>query len=44
MGTISVIIPCLDDAGYLTACLDALARQTRPADEVVVVDNGSTDA
>lgn len=44
MSTISVVIPCLDDAGYLAACLDALTRQTRPADEVIVVDNGSTDA
>ncbi|WP_395243489.1 glycosyltransferase family 2 protein [Agromyces sp. MMS24-K17] len=43
MGTISVVIPCLDDAGFLAACLDALGAQTRPADEVVVVDNGSTD-
>lgn len=44
MGTISVIIPSLNDAGFLAACLDALARQTRQADEVIVVDNGSTDA
>ena len=27
----------------LAVCLAALARQTRPADEIVVVDNGSTD-
>jgi glycosyltransferase involved in cell wall biosynthesis len=44
MGTISVIVPCLNDAGFLAACLDALALQTRPADEIIVVDNGSTDA
>ena len=44
MGTISVVIPSLNDAGFLSACLDALARQVRPADEVIVVDNGSTDA
>lgn len=37
------MIPCLDDAEYLAACLRALAAQTRPADEVIVVDNGSTD-
>ncbi|WP_127793113.1 glycosyltransferase family 2 protein [Agromyces sp. LHK192] len=43
MSTISVVIPCLDDAEYLAACLAALAAQTRPADEVIVVDNGSTD-
>ena len=44
MGTISVIIPSLNDAGYLAACLDALAKQERQADEIIVVDNGSTDA
>jgi len=44
MGTISVIIPSLNDADFLAACLDALAQQIRPADEVIVVDNGSTDA
>lgn len=38
-----VVIPCLDDAGFLAACLDALAHQTRRPDEVVVVDNGSSD-
>jgi rhamnopyranosyl-N-acetylglucosaminyl-diphospho-decaprenol beta-1,3/1,4-galactofuranosyltransferase len=27
----------------LTECLEALARQTRPVDEVLVVDNASTD-
>ncbi|WP_168209076.1 glycosyltransferase family 2 protein [Agromyces intestinalis] len=43
MAKISVVIPCLDDAAFLAACLDALAAQTRPADEVIVVDNGSTD-
>lgn len=44
MGTISVIVPSLNDAGYLAACLDALAGQARRADEIIVVDNGSTDA
>ncbi|MGW9631391.1 glycosyltransferase family 2 protein [Agromyces sp. NPDC055520] len=43
MGTISVIIPSLDDADFLVECLDALAAQTRLPDEVVVVDNGSAD-
>jgi len=33
----------LDDARMLERCLDALERQSRPADEVVVVDNGSSD-
>jgi glycosyltransferase involved in cell wall biosynthesis len=38
-----VVIPCLDDAGFLAACLDSLAHQTRMPDEVLVVDNGSSD-
>lgn len=41
--TVSVVIPVRDDARMLAGCLDALARQTRPADEIVVVDNGSRD-
>jgi len=41
--TVSVVIPVLDDAGMLARCLAALALQLRPADEIVVVDNGSTD-
>ena len=40
----TVVIPVKDDAGPLARCLAALAAQTRPADEIVVVDNGSTDA
>jgi glycosyltransferase involved in cell wall biosynthesis len=40
---ISVVIPALNDAPMLRACLAALAAQTRPADEIIVVDNGSTD-
>ena len=40
---ISVVIPALDDAVMLAACLEALVVQTRPADEIIVVDNGSTD-
>lgn len=43
MGSISVIVPSYNDASFVAACLDALAAQTRPADEIIVVDNGSTD-
>lgn len=38
------MIPVKDDAEMLARCLDALARQTTPADELIVVDNGSRDA
>ncbi|PRY70485.1 glycosyl transferase family 2 [Glaciihabitans tibetensis] len=43
MPTISVVIPALDDADFLRTCLAALRNQSRPADEIIVVDNGSTD-
>lgn len=43
MTTISVVIPTRNDAQLLAVCLEALARQSRHADEVIVVDNGSTD-
>ena len=41
---ISVVIPVRDDAGPLERCLTALRRQTRAPDEVIVVDNASSDA
>lgn len=40
---VSVVIPVRDDAVPLAACLQALAAQSRPADEIVVVDNASSD-
>lgn len=44
MPVVSVVVPVLDDAARLAACLDALHRQVdAPELEVVVVDNGSTD-
>lgn len=42
--TVSVVIPVKDDAEFLQECLTALARQTHAPDEIVVVDNGSTDS
>ena len=40
---ISVVVPVRDDARLLERCLAALSAQSRPADEIVVVDNGSSD-
>lgn len=42
--TISVVIPSRNDAAFLATCLEAISRQTRPPDEVIVVDADSTDA
>lgn len=41
--TFSVVIPCLNDAELLDRCLRSLSAQLRPADEILVVDNGSED-
>jgi glycosyltransferase involved in cell wall biosynthesis len=43
MSTLSIVIPSYNDAAMLRECLVAVAAQTRPPDEVIVVDNGSTD-
>ncbi|WP_110885836.1 glycosyltransferase [Deinococcus yavapaiensis] len=40
---ISVVVPAYDEAAYLPRLLSALERQTRLPDEVIVVDNRSTD-
>lgn len=41
--TASIIIPHLNGREHLEVCLSALRRQTLPAFETIVVDNGSTD-
>ena len=41
--THSVIIPVLNGARYIKACLDSTCVQLGPDDELIVVDNGSTD-
>jgi glycosyltransferase involved in cell wall biosynthesis len=42
--TISVIVCAHNEAAYLAACLHSLLAQTRPPDEVLVINNASTDA
>ncbi len=40
---IAVIIPVYNETNYIEDCLEAVFNQTRLADEVIVVDNNSTD-
>ncbi|MEM7635146.1 MAG: glycosyltransferase family A protein [Pseudomonadota bacterium] len=41
---ISVVIPAYNAANTIAETLDSLSSQTRAADEIIVVDDGSTDA
>ena len=41
--TLSIVIPAYNEEHHLRACLDAIAAQTERPDEVIVVDNNSTD-
>ncbi len=41
--SISVVIPCYNAAAFLREAIDSALGQTRPADEIIVVDDASTD-
>jgi glycosyltransferase involved in cell wall biosynthesis len=42
--TVSVIVCAYNEAAYLGPCLQSLLSQSRPPDEIIVVNNASTDA
>lgn len=42
--TLSIVIPVYNEESYLTACLEAISLQTVKPDEVILVDNNSTDS
>lgn len=41
--TISVIVCAYNESRFLSACLHSLLAQTRPADEILVINNASAD-
>jgi peptidoglycan-N-acetylglucosamine deacetylase len=40
---ISVLIPCHNEEKSIRSCVESCLNQTRPADEIIVVNDGSTD-
>src|SRR5476651_2420897 len=43
LSRVSVVIPVYNEGKYLAACLDSLMAQKVKADEIIIVDNNSTD-
>lgn len=41
--SLTVIIPVYNEEKYLRRCLDSIVRQTEQPDEVIIIDDGSTD-
>ena len=42
-GLTSIIVPCFNEREFTRLCIQALFQHTRPAWELIIIDNGSTD-
>lgn len=43
MSSLAVVIPLYNHSAYIGAALDSVYAQTRPADRVIIIDDGSKD-
>jgi hypothetical protein len=43
MSSVCAIVPTFNRANYLPIALDSILRQTRPVDEIIIVNDGSKD-
>lgn len=41
--SLAIVVPCFNTEAYIEAALDSIHKQTNPPDEVIMVDDGSTD-
>jgi glycosyltransferase involved in cell wall biosynthesis len=41
--SIAVLVATFNRAAYLRECIDSLLAQTRPGDQIIVIDDGSAD-